>query len=109
MRIPAVGGRAWLVVILLIISAVISVKYSIDQSYIQVSQLNTQLRILKTRYRQLAGLSSEPDSEAEYAQQEQGVCSPRTQVAFAKTHKTGSSTLQNIFFQVWRRSWAQLA
>ena len=50
MRIPAVGGRAWLVVILLIISAVISVKYSIDQSYIQVSQLNTQLRILKTRY-----------------------------------------------------------
>ena len=50
MRIPAVGGRSWLVVILLIISAVISVKYSIDQSYVQVSQLNTQLRILKTRY-----------------------------------------------------------
>lgn len=27
------------------------------------------------------------------------VCKPETKVAFAKTHKTGSSTLQNIFFR----------
>jgi len=26
-------------------------------------------------------------------------CSPETQIAFAKTHKTGSSTMQNIFFR----------
>ena len=30
---------------------------------------------------------------------EVGYCTPRSQVAFAKTHKTGSSTLQNIFFR----------
>eukprot|EP00090_Calanus_glacialis_P043574 TRINITY_DN7717_c0_g1_i3.p1 TRINITY_DN7717_c0_g1~~TRINITY_DN7717_c0_g1_i3.p1 ORF type:complete len:421 (-),score=144.99 TRINITY_DN7717_c0_g1_i3:79-1341(-) len=97
MRIPAASGRGGLVLLLLVMIAVISVKYSIDQSYIQVSQLNSQLSVLKARYRQLAGLDSAEVTEGEKA--EGGSCSPKTQVAFAKTHKTGSSTLQNIFFR----------
>ena len=50
-----------------------------------------------SRYRQLAGLDSAEATEDKQA--EAGSCSPKTQVAFAKTHKTGSSTLQNIFFR----------
>ena len=50
MRIPAAFGRGGLVLLLLGMIAVISVKYSIDQSYIQVNQLNSQLSVLKARY-----------------------------------------------------------
>ena len=50
MKIPAAPGRGGLVLLLLVVIAVISVKYSIDQSYIQVSQLNSQLSALKARY-----------------------------------------------------------
>lgn len=28
-------------------------------------------------------------------------CQPKTKLAFAKTHKTGSSTLQNILFRYY--------
>merc|ERR1719508_394198 len=97
MRIPAVSGKGGVVLLLLVMTGVISVKYSIDQSYIQVSQLNSQLSVLKARYRQLAGLGSE--SVIEDVEAGGDSCSPKTQVAFAKTHKTGSSTLQNIFFR----------
>merc|ERR1712156_906301 len=99
MRIPVFSGRGGLAVLLLILVGVLSVKYSIDQSYIQVNQLNSQLNVLKARYRQLAGLDEESDQELSDSNLESGVCAPKTQVAFAKTHKTGSSTLQNIFFR----------
>ena len=49
MRIPTVSGKGGVVLLLLVMTAVISVKYSIDQSYIQVSQLNSQLSVLKAR------------------------------------------------------------
>jgi len=43
------------------------------------------------------GRSSKPDGAE--ASTDQAECQPRSKVAFAKTHKTGSSTLQNIFFR----------
>jgi len=98
MRVPTVTARSSLVLLLLVMMVVLAVKYSIDQHHIEVSQLSSQLSLLKSRYRQLAGLGSEPPV-TEGREVGSGSCFPKTQVAFAKTHKTGSSTLQNIFFR----------
>ena len=94
MRIPLGSGRSGLVLVILVMLGVLSVKYSIDQSYLQVSQLNSQLNVLKARYRELASLASGivlDEETNEEAHLSSSVCAPKTQVAFAKTHKTGIS------------------
>ena len=64
-----------------------------------------------SRYRQLAGL--EPALSAVSAQDtetdNEHLCVSKKQVVFAKTHKTGSSTLQNIFFRFFDQFSAILA
>ena len=97
----------------------------VDQSSAQLLILNSQLSYLKGRYWQLTGLEAVTDKKTprlHHNNGESSQCFPRKQVttnsppvfhyllfiflqiAFAKTHKTGSSTLQNIFFRYGDRN-----
>ena len=49
MRVPTVTARSSLVLLLLVMMVVLAVKYSIDQHHIEVSQLSSQLSLLKSR------------------------------------------------------------
>lgn len=81
----------------------LSVKYysASDQSFSRLKLLNTQLKYLKNRYRQLTGLTSKTQNDllSHINTNSSSHCFPKKQLDFAKTHKTGSSTLQNIFFR----------
>ena len=70
----------------------------LDQSFDQLKLLNEKLTYLKSKYRQLTGLGlGHNNVVTDHSAIPK--CFPKKQVAFAKTHKTGSSTLQNIFFR----------
>jgi len=73
-------------------------KSYVDQSFDQLKLLNEKLTYLKSKYRQLTGLGlGHNNVVTDHSAIPK--CFPKKQVAFAKTHKTGSSTLQNIFFR----------
>ena len=112
MRLVSCSAKTGAAVITVIIVTLSLVKYSIDMSYIELGQLNNQLLDLRNRYNlcfviwfqivphfytfrygRLVGRISESFAD------DNSSCSPFTKVAFAKTHKTGSSTLQNILFR----------
>ena len=74
-----------------------------------VDLFEDQVKIIQTvkifsvlkRYRQLTGMTptSQYDLMSNLNGNSSSKCFPKKQLAFAKTHKTGSSTLQNIFFR----------
>jgi len=64
-----------------------------------ISQLTSQLEALHKRYVGNPPIVYTPPPGSNILLKHQDTCQPYSKVAFAKTHKTGSSTLQNIFFR----------
>jgi len=90
------SGRGWVGLALLALAALLTLRHALHAQGVKVGELGEQLNVLRASYRQLAGLPEAPTKMGSFGK---GYCKAETKVAFAKTHKTGSSTLQNIFFR----------
>jgi len=91
---PPLPGRGWVGLAILSSLALLTLRHTLRAQGIQVSELGEQLEVLRASYRQLAGVAEDQMNSLA-----NGKCKPETKIAFAKTHKTGSSSLQNIFFR----------
>lgn len=74
---------------------ILVVLWTTQQAFLNQDQLKRELGVLKASYIQMAALVGAGEQKVE----KEKSCREHTQIAFAKTHKTGSSTLQNILFR----------
>lgn len=92
MRLPKLAPRVAAFISGLTIMMVVMVKFNLDNYVEQMEQLGGQLKDLNNMDIQLHTSTPIPLTTPVF-------CKPAQKIAFAKTHKTGGSTMQNIFFR----------